>query len=373
MANASTPAEHGESARPLSGPLVVALTWINHLLGASVGREGVSLQLGAWADQSLAKKIPTTLRHSWLSARLAVATGFAVLFGAPLSGVVFVFESLLNSKSQERLGWREGLALLLATFLGDAAGRWLGVRHDAYSAWGSLDWTSESALRFFLYALALAVVSAFAALFFAIAQRRIQHSVSRILDAERVRGIALLFMILLVIGIVFEMLGGRSPYPGLGLSGMGGLAVFENPGLLHPLQQPLVLAFIKLLLTAFFVGLGLRGGEVTPLLVSGAALAVGGIHLAYPASSQAADLSYFALPLGATLIWSTAARRPFTGGVLAVEIFTSGFFNRDVGLALALMVLVTVLAHTSLLVYDQLVKKMRGVLPDGFHASLYDE
>lgn len=373
MAAASPRAAQGESARLLLGPVVVVLTWINHLLGASVGREGVSLQLGAWADQSLAKKIPVPLTQSWLSVRLAVATGFAVLFGAPLSGVVFVFESLMNSKPQERLGWREGLALLLATFLGDAAGRWLGVRHDAYSAWGGLQWTSSSALRFFLYALLLAVLSAFAALFFALVQRRMQLLVSRFLDAEHVRGVVLLALILLVVGVVFEILGGSSPYPGLGLSGMGGLAVFENPGLMHPLQQPLVLAFIKLLLTAFFVGLGLRGGEVTPLLVSGAALAVGGIHLAYPTSSQAAELSHFALPLGATLIWSTAARRPFTGGMLAVEVFTSGFFNRDVGPALALLALVTVLAHTSLLVYDQVIKKMRGVLPDGFHASLYDE
>ncbi len=278
-----------------------------------------------------------------------------------------------RAKQRERIGWREGLALLFATFLGDAAGRWLGVRHDAYSAWGGLHWASSSALRFLFYALALAVLSAFAALFFALVQRRMQLLVSRFLDTERVRGIVLLVLILLGVGVVFEMLGGRSPYPGLGLSGMGGLAVFENPGLMHPLEQPLVLAFIKLLLTAFFVGLGLRGGEVTPLLVAGAALAVGGIHLAYPTSSQASELSYLALPLGATLIWSTAARRPFTGGVLAVEVFTSGFFTRDVGLALALLVLVTVLAHASLLVYDQLVKKMRGVLSDGFRASLYDE
>lgn len=363
----------GESARLLSGPLVVALTWINHLLGASVGREGVSLQLGVWADQSLAKKIPATLRQSWFSVRLAVATGFAVLFGAPLAGVVFVFESLTNSKQRERIGWREGFALLLATYLGDVTGRWLGVRHDAYSAWGVLQWTSVSALRFFLYAVALAVLSALAALFFALVQRKMQLLVLRLLGTEKLRGIVLLTLVLLVIGVVFEMLGGRSPYPGLGLSGMGALAVFENPGLLHPLEQPLVLGFMKILLTAFFVGLGLRGGEVTPLLVSGAALAVGGIHLVYPASSQAAELSHFALPLGATLIWSTAARRPFTGGVLAVETFTSGFFDRDVGLALALLALVTVLARASLLVYDQLIKKMRGVLPDGFHASLYDD
>ncbi|MBK7892766.1 MAG: chloride channel protein [Bdellovibrionales bacterium] len=369
----SAMAAPGESARLLSGPLVVALTWFNHLLGASVGREGVGLQLGAWADQSLAKKFPTTVRQSWFSARLAIATGFAVLFGAPLAGVVFVFESLVNSKQRERIDWREGLVLLLATFLGDTAGRWLGVRHDAYSAWGGLQWTSSSAIRFFLYVAALVMLSALAAVFFTLVQRKMQLMVSRFLAAERVRGIVLLALVLLVIGVVFEMLGGRSPYPGLGLSGMGALAVFENPGLVHPLEQPLVLGFIKILLTAFFVGLGLRGGEVTPLLVSGAALAVGGIHLAYPTSSQAAELSHFALPLGATLIWSTAARRPFTGSVLAVEIFTSGFFDRDVGLALALLALVTVLAHASLLVYDQLIKKMRGVLPDGFHASLYDD
>lgn len=369
----SSEASRSEAEQRLSGPLVVILTWINHLFGASVGREGVSLQLGAWVDQLLAARIPVNLRQSEMSARLAVATGFSVLFGAPIAGVVFVAESLVNSKRREWISWRECAILLCATFLGDSAGRWLGVRHDSYSAWGGLSWASSFGFRFFIYALMLAVLSALAALFFALVQRKFQMLVSNLFESEPVRGALLIGLILLVIGVVFEMLGGRSPYPGLGLSGLGGLAVFENSGLLHPLQQPLVLVFIKLLLTAFFVGLGLRGGEVTPLLVSGAALAVGGIHLAYPASSQAAELSHFALPIGATLIWATAARRPFTGGVLAVEIFTSGFFDRSIGLALALLVLVTVLAQTSVVIYDLLIKKMRGVLPDGFHASLYDE
>ncbi len=134
-----------------------------------------------------------------------------MLFGAPLAGVVFVFESLANLKQRERIGWREGFALLLATYLGDVTGRWLGVRHDAYSAWGGLQWTSVSALRFFLYAVALAVLSAFAALFFALVQRKMQLLVSRFLDSEKLRGIVLLALVLLVIGVVFEMLGGRSP------------------------------------------------------------------------------------------------------------------------------------------------------------------
>lgn len=363
----------GKSTYLFAGPLVMILTWINHLLGASVGREGVSLQLGAWIDQMLAKMAPPNTSQSKLSARLAVATGFAVLFGAPVAGVVFVFESLHQSQSRERISLREGVVLALATFCGDVIGRWLGVQHGSYSLWGGLKWTSSSVPRFLLYTMALAVLSALAALFFAIVQRKIQILTASIFATEKFRGFFMLGLTLLVIGVVFEMLGGQSPYPGLGLSGMGGLAVFETSVFMHPLQQPLVLAFVKLLLTAFFVGLGLRGGEVTPLLVAGAALAVGGIHIAFPTAADAAELSHFALPLGVTLIWATAARRPFTGAVLAAEIFTSGFFDSGIGTVLRLLIVVLILAHMSAFVYELTIKKMRGILPNGFRASLYDE
>ena len=45
---------------PVLIPLIIATTWLSHLFGASVGREGVAVQLGASLSHWLKK-----LRGSW--------------------------------------------------------------------------------------------------------------------------------------------------------------------------------------------------------------------------------------------------------------------------------------------------------------------
>lgn len=374
--------------RWVSGPLLIGLTWLNHLLGASVGREGVGLQLGDWASRILQFNDHNARQVSQVPTRLALATGFAVLFGAPLTAVVFIFESLQVAKPRVRMSGREAAGLLCATFVGDSFARLLGVEHDSYVAWSWLAWMPSAALRMAFFLFALIFASAAAALFFAVAQKKLQlivvrllglpfrvgpHPVKPLLVRERILGALVLVLVLFILGRTFEQLGANSPFPGLGLTGMGALRVFHDPGLVYPLQQPLVIAFVKLILTAFFVGLGLRGGEVTPLLVAGAALAVGLIHAVFPSTAEATELSRFAIPLGGALIWSTVARRPLTGAVLAVEVFTSGFFVKEALLSLALLPLVAGMAWLSLQIYDFGVRTLRGVLPQGFHASLYEK
>jgi len=75
-------------------PLVLAGTWISHLFGASVGREGTAVQMGgALADQlsRLFKRSPFDRR---LFLMAGMSAGFASVFGTPLAGALFGLEVL---------------------------------------------------------------------------------------------------------------------------------------------------------------------------------------------------------------------------------------------------------------------------------------
>ena len=79
-------------------PLAVGATWLGHLLGASVGREGVAVQIAS-AGASL---LTPALQRQQDRRRLlvaGVAAGFAGLFCTPLAAVFFALELF-------RAGWR---------------------------------------------------------------------------------------------------------------------------------------------------------------------------------------------------------------------------------------------------------------------------
>ena len=72
-------------------PLAVGATWLGHLLGASVGREGVAVQIAS-AGASL---LTPALQRQQDRRRLlvaGVAAGFAGLFCTPLAAVFFALE-----------------------------------------------------------------------------------------------------------------------------------------------------------------------------------------------------------------------------------------------------------------------------------------
>lgn len=74
---------------------------IVHLFGGSVGREGLGIQLGAWAARWA--NAPRWYRSG------CIATGISVIFGAPITAIAFLFESALVQKKQ--LDWRELIAV----------------------------------------------------------------------------------------------------------------------------------------------------------------------------------------------------------------------------------------------------------------------
>ena len=73
----------------------------------------------------------------------------------------------------------------------------------------------------------------------------------------------------------------------------------------------------KILFTAVTLGSGFRGGEVTPLFVIGATL---GASISSLAGLSGTSVALFAA-LGMLAVFSGAARTPWAGVVMAVELF----------------------------------------------------
>lgn len=72
-------------------PLAIGATWVTHLFGGSVGREGVAVQISAAAAGLLTPRLRTARakRHLLIA---AVAAGFSGLFRTPVAAVFFALE-----------------------------------------------------------------------------------------------------------------------------------------------------------------------------------------------------------------------------------------------------------------------------------------
>jgi H+/Cl- antiporter ClcA len=90
-----------------------------HIVGGSVGREVVGIQLGAWAARWA--EAPRWYRAG------CIATGISVFFGAPVTATVFIFETALVQK--KRFDLKEILAVPLMAIGADLLVRAIGLSH----------------------------------------------------------------------------------------------------------------------------------------------------------------------------------------------------------------------------------------------------
>ena len=72
-------------------PLITISTWITHLFGGSVGREGVAVQIGATISDFFSEKLKIKECKKTLIL-VGMAAGFAGLFQTPIASVFFALE-----------------------------------------------------------------------------------------------------------------------------------------------------------------------------------------------------------------------------------------------------------------------------------------
>lgn len=284
----------GDKLSMLIVPYQMICTWFSHLAGASVGREGVAVQLGATVANNASKYVPSVSRKKFT--RLGMAAGFAGLFGTPLAATVFSFEVTRN----RRLDLPYIGATLLATYTSAFISSALGLSHfHIKSEFIMLDLRQ---LIFFAFSVVMFVVVGHS--FASVLKRAKKHySMLKIKDSYKI-------VILSIIGAILLFVINDGRYMSLGTNII--TDAFNNPLAVNNLDF-----ILKFMFTIYFVAIGFQGGEVTPLFAIGSSL---GVVLA----------SIFSLPLtlvagiGYAFVFGNATNGYFTGAVLAVEVFGIG-------------------------------------------------
>ncbi|HFH9947565.1 TPA: chloride channel protein [Streptococcus suis] len=242
-------AGQGEEVRisPVLIPLVISTTWLSHLFGASVGREGVAVQLGASLSHWLQKQGFTHLSKDMIT-KIGMAAGFAGLFQTPLAASFFAIEVLIVGQ----YSWTSLPYCLVAAFTASTTSHLLGLEKFSHAiATTSFQFTDS--FKWILVAICFGFVGNLFAWFLAQAKNISTRWLPNPYIKVAIMGIGLSILL-------FYFHQGR--YAGLGTNlidvSLAGEQIFAYDWLL------------KLLLTCLCLAAGFQGGEVTPLFAIGA-------------------------------------------------------------------------------------------------------
>ena len=279
-------------------PLAVGSTWLGHLLGASVGREGVAVQIAA-AGASLLTPGVQAQRDKRRLLMAGVAAGFAGLFRTPLAATFFALELFHGGVMDYQALIPAALAALIASAVSGA----LGVGAAA----PSLDlavpaFNAETIIGL----VVLGIAAGLAGRLFVFLLHGLHHKLGQWMPNPHVR--------IVVIGALVALLGlvTGSRYNGLSEE-ISAAALAGEPVYLWDWLA-------KLCLTAVCLAAGFQGGEVAPLFTVGAAL---GAVLAAPLGLPA--------PLAAALAYAgvfCAGTNTFAAAILVgMELFGGQYFG----------------------------------------------
>lgn len=272
-------------------PLIFFGSIVSHLGGGSTGREGAAIQLAAGVTDPISKRLSLNPVDRSLMLITAIAAAFGSVFGVPVTGAIFALEV----QRVGRIRYDALVPAFVASFVGDAIVRGLGVDHTHFPHIASVTWN-------FTIAVQVAVFGAIAgliALGFVHLTRSIKNVSKKYIAWYPARPLFGGVIIALVI-VVF----GWRDYSGvsipLALEAMNGSANGQWA--------------VKLGLTALTLGTGFVGGEVIPLFV------IGALAGATYANIIGANIALFAI-IGSVAVLAGAANTPLACSLLGVELF----------------------------------------------------
>ena len=275
-------------------PLILLSTVGTHLFGGSAGREGTAIQMGSsLADQlSLRLKLGAESRRILLMA--GISAGFASVFGTPIAGAVFGLEVLAIG----RMKYDALLPCFIAAWIGHQTTLRWGIHHDSYGPLFAPDLTLITLLATLFAGACFGITGSL----FANATHRVSAFFKNWIPSAPWRAFV---GGAIIAAAVFAL--GTTKYIGLGI-----------PMIHESFQGPVApYAFaLKFGFTALTLGVGFKGGEVTPLFFIGATLG-NALSLFLP----------IPLPLltgmGFVAVFAGAANTPLATTFMAVELFGS--------------------------------------------------
>jgi H+/Cl- antiporter ClcA len=283
-------------------PLILLGTTIAHLCGASVGREGTAVQMGAALADSLSERLRQRLTQMWrwdgverrIVLMAGISGGFASVFGTPLAGMLFGLEVLAFGKFRY-----EGLfPCLIAAIVGDRVTLAWGLHHQVYQ----ISIVPTLTIWRLLAAIVAGAIFGLTAMLFS----TLTHQISAYFKAKIGYPPLRPFIGGILVAIAIQAVG-TTKYIGLGIPTI--VSAFDT-------QLPPWDFAAKMGFTALSLGSGFKGGEVTPLFYIGATLGnTLSPLLALPAPLLAG--------MGFVAVFAGAANTPLASTLMAIELFGS--------------------------------------------------
>lgn len=273
-------------------PLVFVGTVVTHLFGGSAGREGTAVQFGASIGDQIATFFPTSVKYRKTFLRMGVAAGFSAIFGTPIAGIAFALEMARRKK----FSFVGSLPMAISAFLAHGACLFIGVNHVSYTIYEF----PEISIGSMLWMLLAGVAFGLTALLFSHTKKFFTKRFSKLVPRLPFRG-------LIGGGVIALFVLGFKLYDFSGL----GIPVIQQSFIV---QFPWYFMFVKLLLTAFTLAAGFKGGEATPLFFMGAVLGsfLSG-YIPLPLS--------FLTGLGFIAVFAGATNTPIASGLMGCELF----------------------------------------------------
>lgn len=312
-------------------PLVLVTTLITHFFGGSAGREGTAVQMGGAIADGFTRIFKLSDHDRKTILIVGVSAGFASVFGTPLAGAVFALEVMVLRHFSYKYVFPSFLVAYVANFVCDL---W-GVHHTAYFipyvpaiSFSLLGWSVAAGFLFGITAMLFTHLIRF---FNALSKRWVAYPPLRPF-----------FGGIIIAAAVFML--GTTKYIGLGMPTI--VSAFSD-------ELPTYDFILKIAFTAFTLGVGFKGGEVTPLFFIGATLGnVLSLFIPLP-MALLAGMGFVALFAGAT-------NTPIACAIMGMELF-----GIEGGVFIAVACVVAYLSSGSKGIYGSQDTKMAHLLHKG--------
>jgi H+/Cl- antiporter ClcA len=273
-------------------PLIFVSTLLSHLCGASVGREGVAVQMSTTLSDQISKffKLEKPDRRRVLIA--GMSGGFAAALGTPWAGAVFGLEVVHGGKTKAFSLMESFVSAFVSYYVCSL----LGIKHSRFRTDEIFSFKLES---FFWIAL-VGIFLGVAALFFSRAVHFFENKLCLFFKNS--------YQKIFVGGVLLSLLfylEGSGRYSGLGISYIQDS--LESPASFNDF-------FYKGFFTILSLSFGFKGGEFIPLVFMGTSLG-SAMSFFVPVSFKILGVVGFAA------LFAGAANAPLTCSLLAIEFF----------------------------------------------------
>ena len=285
--------ENPQQTIPLKmAPLVYIGTLLTHLFGGSAGREGTAVQMSTAIADQFTKIFQISAEERKIILIIGISGGFASVFGTPLTGAVFAIELLYFS----RVSINSILPSFLTAYIAYYTVAFFQIPHTHYPK----PTLSEIDVSVVFWIIAVGILFGLTARIFSTSVHYFTEKAKEFISFPPLRPF--------IGGLIFALaiyFTGATQYLGLGI-----------PTILESFQtaQTGDVFLLKLIATAFILGMGFKGGEVTPLFFIGATLGSAlAVFVPLPLSLLAA--------MGFVAVFSGATHTPIACTIMGIELF----------------------------------------------------